>query len=126
MQGFSTTNVLTEHKEHSAVSVRLENRTNEFEIGFKQIQVSFKIYSNLQYFLTSAESYEGSCAKKYQNHILSSFAYKLVYVDDKFSKTTVFCRGESNAYKFIEEILEEYEYCKKVVKRHFNKNLIMT
>ena len=101
---------MTEHKEHSAVSVRLEKRTNEFEIGFKQIQVSFKIYSNLQYFLTSAESYEGSCAKKYQNHILSSFAYKLVYV----------------AYKFIEEILEEYEYCKKVVKRHFNKNLIMT
>ena len=71
---------MTEHKEHSAVSVRLEKRTNEFEIGFKQIQVSFKIYSNLQYFLTSAESYEGSCAKKYQNHILSSFAYKLVYL----------------------------------------------
>ena len=85
---------MTEHKEHSAVSVRLEKRTNEFEIGFKQIQVSFKTYSNLQYFLTSAESYEGSCTKKYQNHILSSFAYKLVYVDDKLMIKQLFSAEE--------------------------------
>ena len=37
-----------------------------------------------------------------------------------------FYRGENAAYKFIEAILEEYEYCKKVMKKHFNKNLIMT
>ena len=29
-------------------------------------------------------------------------------------------------YKFIEAILKEYEHCKKVMKKHFNKNLIMT
>ena len=28
--------------------------------------------------------------------------------------------------KFLVAILEEYEYCKKVVKKHFNKHLIMT
>ena len=30
------------------------------------------------------------------------------------------------AYEFIEAIFEEYEYCKKVMKKHFNKNLIMS
>ena len=33
---------------------------------------------------------------------------------------------ENAAYKFIEDILEEYEYCKKVMKKYFNKNLILT
>ena len=61
--------------------------------------------------------------KKYQDHIPCSFAYQLVFVDDRFTKLIVLCRGKNAAYKFI---LAEYEYCKKVMKKHFNKNLIMT
>ena len=34
--------------------------------------------------------------------------------------------GENAAYKFIKPILEEHEHCKKIMKKHFNKNLIMT
>ena len=33
-------------------------------------------------------------------------------------------RGKNAAYKFIEAILKEYDYCKKIMKKHFNKNLI--
>ena len=29
-------------------------------------------------------------------------------------------------YEFIKAILEEYTYCKKIMKKHFNKNLVMT
>ena len=36
-----------------------------------------------------------------------------------------FFRGENAAYEFIKAILKEYWYCKKVIKKHFNKNLIM-
>ena len=35
-------------------------------------------------------------------------------------------RGENAAYKFIKAILKEYEYCKKVAKKHFTKNLIIS
>ena len=63
---------------------------------------------------------------KYQYHILCRFAYKLVCVDDRFSKPILVYRGKNAAYKFIEAILKEYEYCKKVMKKNFNKNLIMT
>ena len=63
--------------------------------------------------------------KKYQDHIPCSFAQKLVCVDDKFSKLIVVYRCKNAAYKFIEAILKEYEYCKKVMKKRFNKNLIM-
>ena len=35
-------------------------------------------------------------------------------------------RGENAAYEFIKTILKEYKYCKKVMSKHFNKNLIMS
>ena len=35
-------------------------------------------------------------------------------------------RGKNTAYKFIKSILNEYNYCRKVIKKHFNKNLIMS
>ena len=35
-------------------------------------------------------------------------------------------RGENAAYEFIKAIFEEYEYCKKVMEKHFNKNLIIS
>ena len=60
-----------------------------------------------------------------QKHIPCSFAYKVVCIDDKFSKPIVVFRGKNAAYKFIKAILKEYEYCKKVMEKHFNKNLIM-
>ena len=38
---------------------------------------------------------------------------------------TIF-RGNNAAYKFIEAIIKEFEHCKKVMKKHFNRNLIMS
>ena len=51
--------------------------------------------------------------KKNQNHIPCSFAYKVVCVDDNFSKPVVLYREENAVYKFTEAILEEHDYCKK-------------
>ena len=65
------------------------------------------------------------CSKKYQDRISCGFAYKLVCVDDKVGKSIVVFRGENAAYEFIKEILKEYQFCKKVMKKHFNKNLMM-
>ena len=90
---------------------------------FKQIPVLFKIYADFECNLKSVESYDRFYWKKY--HILCSFAYKLVCVDDKFTKTIVVFRGENAANEFIKAILKEYECCEKVMK-NFNKNLIMS
>ena len=48
-----------------------------------------------------------------------SFAYNLVWVDDKFSKSIVF-RGENAVYEFVQAILKEFGCCKKVIKKHFD------
>ena len=96
LQCFSIKNVLTEHKEvclssNGAQSGRLEKGTIEFknlkiEFAIKLMQVPFKIYSDFECFLTSAESYEGSCSKKYKDHIPCSFTYKLVLMINLVNK----------------------------------------
>ena len=35
-------------------------------------------------------------------------------------------RGENSAHEFIKAVLEDYEYCQKIMKEYFNKNLIVT
>ena len=123
--------MLTEYKKacltiNGAQTVILEKGTTEFKNHFRQILVPFKIYADYECNLKIVEIYEGSDSKKYQNHVLCSFAYKLVCVDDEFTKSIVVFRGENAAYKFIEAILKEYQYCEKVMKKHFNKNLIIS
>ena len=63
--------------------------------------------------------------KKYQDHVPCSFAYKVLCIDDRFTKPIVVYRDENVAYEFIKAILKEYKSCKKVMKKHFDKNLIM-
>ena len=47
-----------------------------------------------------------SYTKKYQDHIPCSFAYKVVCIDDKFSKPVVLYKGKNAVNEFIEEILK--------------------
>ena len=35
-------------------------------------------------------------------------------------------RGDNATYEFIKAIPKEYQYGKKVMKKHFNKNLMMS
>ena len=67
--------------------------------------------------LKSVESYEGSYTKKYQHHVPCSFAYKVVCIDDRFTKPIVVFISENAAYQFIKAILKEYKYCKKVMNK---------
>ena len=38
----------------------------------------------------------------------------------------VLYRGKNSVCKFIKAILEEYDYCKKIIKKHFDMTLIMS
>ena len=50
--------------------------------------------------------------------------YKVACIDNRFSQKVVFYRGENAVYRFIEAILNEYDYCQKMIKKHFNKSLM--
>ena len=53
----------------------------------------------------SSDKNNGSYTEKYQDHIPCSFSYKVVCVDNKFSKDVVLYGRKNAAYKFIEAIL---------------------
>ena len=129
LQCFSS--MLTKRKEvflsiNGAQSVRSEKRTIEFKNYFQLIPASFKIYADFECNLNNVENYGGSYSRKYQDYVPCRFTYKLACVDNKIGRPTVVFRGKNVAFKFIKAILKEYEYCKKVMKKYFNKNLIMS
>ena len=106
---------MTEHKENCfsincKQSVKLEEGTIEFENYFKQIPVPFKIYADFECNLRGVESYEGSYTKKYQDQVPCSFAYKVVCIDDWFTKAIVVYGVEHTVYEFIKAILKKYKY----------------
>ena len=47
-------------------------------------------------------------------------------MDDRFSKPIAVFRGENVTYEFVQAILKQYQYCKKVMKKRFNKRLIIS
>ena len=135
LQCFSSEKVLNEHKEDCLVingkqNVKLEEGFISFKNYSRQIPVPIKIYADFECILKNLDNgtinNDISYPRKYQNHIPSIFADKVVCVDNKYSKKIVLYRGRSAVNKFIRLIRNEYNYCKKIMKKYFCKNLIMS
>ena len=94
------------------------------------IPCPFKIYADFECLLKEVDIRNNndcfSYTAKYQDPIPRSFAYKVLCVDDKCSKDLVYYREKNAVFKFIQSIFKEYDYCKGVMKKHFNKSLVMT
>ena len=87
LQCFSSKNVLIKHKEdclsiNGVQSVDVEEGIIKFENYSKQLPVPFKIYADFECNLQDTEIYEGSCTKKYHDHVPCSYAYRIVCIDD--------------------------------------------
>ena len=137
LQCFSSEDILIKHKENCLIinggqHVKLSEGIITFLNYFKQLPALFKIYADFECILKETGVSEEiideniSYTKKYQNHIPCGFAYKVVCIDDRFTKDIVIYRGRDCVNKFITMMLEEYEYCSNIMKEYFNKNLIMS
>ena len=55
------------------------------------------------------------------------YGYKVICCyDNKYTKPALIYRGENAVYKFMEKMLEEVQWCRKMTKKHFNKPVRMT
>ena len=61
----------------------------------------------------------------YQKRIACSYGYKLVCIDNKFSKSFKIYLGQDAVYNFIIIRWKKKLYCSEVIKKHFNKELVM-
>ena len=111
-------------------NVKLEKGFISFKHYSRQIPAPFKTYADFECILKNVDSdinnNASSYTKKYQDHIPCSFAYKVVCVENKFSKKIVLYRGKDAINKFIKLILNEYNYCRRIMKKYFCKNLNMS
>ena len=137
LQCFSSESICTEHKENCLVingkqCLKLSKGFISFKNYSRQIPVPFKTYVDFEFILKETEVSEEiidkntSYTKKYQSPIPCSFGYKVICLDKRFSKDIVIFRGKKAINEFITMILKEYEYCSNIMKKYFNKNLIMT
>ena len=110
----------------------------KFNNFHKQLPVPLVIYADFEAITKKVQGCEQSEEMKneknkrsyteaYQTHEDCGYGYKVVCCyDDKYSKDICIYRGENAVYKFMEKMLEEVKYCKAVIKKHFNKPLVMT
>ena len=110
----------------------------KFNNFHKQLPVPFVIYADFEAITKKVqgckqsdemekEKEKRSYTKAYQTHEDCGCGYKVVCCyDDKYGKSIQTYRGENAVYKFMEKMLKEVEYCKDVIKKWFNKPLVMT
>ena len=147
LQHFSSEIILEKHKDDCLVvnggqRVKLDSGYVEFKNYANKLRVPFKIYADFECILKKCNDVKGSCnsswSVKESEHVPCGFGYKVVCVDDRFSKDVVVYRANemsgANASKrgadcvsrFISCILDEYEYCRCIRRDYFNKSLIMS
>ena len=55
--------------------------------------------------------------------LLADLLTKLFVLIINFARKLFFTEENNSVYRFIKAILKEYDYCKKMIKKHFNINL---
>ena len=96
----------------------------------RNINSPFIIYADFENILVpednGKQNPEESYTNKYQKYIPFSYGYKLLCVGNKFSKPFKTSLDKDGVYSFNNNMIEESKYCSKVMKRYFNKELVMT
>ena len=138
LQCFSSERVLINHKDNciqlnGAQAVKMPDKNNnilKFNNFHKQQPVPFVIYADFEAIIEKISGCQlkdnDSYTEAYQKHTDCGYGYKLVCCyDDKYSKDSRIYKGEKAVYRFLEAMLREVEYCKRVMKKEFNKLLKM-
>ena len=146
LQCFSSERVLVKHANNcltisGAQAINMPKQGEnilKFNNFHKQLPVPIVIYADFKAIKIKVQGCEQSEEMKkeknkrsyteaYQTHEDCGSTYKVICCyDDKYSKPIQTYRDENAVYKFMEKMLEEVEYCKAVIKKQFNKPLVMT
>ena len=128
IQNFTTEEILSYHKKQCLLingcqAVKDESGTIKFTNYNKQIPILFEIYGDTECFLKRTNSYEGEHTIKYQDHIPNSIRAKLVYINDRFTLSSIIFKGADCINKFITWVLDKQRWTKQITKKYFNKDL---
>ena len=138
LQCFSSEKALINHKENciqvngtQAIKMPTKDNILKFNNFHKQLAIPFVIYADFEAITEKIHgcqpNNDKSFTEAYQKHTDCGYGYKVVCCyDDKYTKPVQIYRGEKAVYKFMEAMLNEVKYCKKMIKKEFNKPLKVT
>ena len=90
----------------------------------RKITLPYMIYVDFESILVPEDNEKQnpneSYTDKYQKHVACSCSYKLVCIDDKFSKPFKSCLGKDT---ILLAVWSKKANCSAVMKKHFNKEL---
>ena len=102
-----------------------------FKNYHKGLEAPFAIYADFEAINEKVHGCQSnndkSYSESYQKHKDCGYGYKVVCCyDDKYSKSVQIYGEENTVPKFMEKVLKEVEWCKKMKHKHFNKDMILT
>ena len=90
----------------------------------RKIKSPFMIYSDFESILVQEDNgKQKNLIRTSMKNVVYSYDYKLLYVDDKFSKRLKSYLGKNAVYNFINSMIKESNYRCKVMKNILKKSL---
>ena len=136
LHAFITEEILDRHikdcfKINSKQRIKMQKKVNMINSKIlKEKNYSFIIYADFESILVLEDNGKQNPNKchtnKFRKHLACKYSYKLAYVDDKFSNPLKSYLDKEATYNFISSMTEEGKCRSNVMKKHFNKELVMT
>ena len=134
IQCFSSKQILEKHipdcivfNGKQAIKMPKKGSVVKFVEHKNELKVPFIIYADFEAITVKVNNSIGNSTVKIQDQKCCGYGYKVVCCyDDQYTKDFKIYRGEDAAYRFIEEMINEYDYCKDIIKTKFNEPIVMT
>ena len=106
--------------------LKKDNNILKFNNFRKQMPVPFVIYADFEAITEKVQgsqpNIDKSYTETYKKHKDCGHGYEVICCyDDKYTKPVQIYSGENAVYKFVEKMLEEVQWCRKMTKQHFHK-----
>ena len=138
LQCFNSEEILNKHLENCLIINKKQNIVMpkkgskiHFKNYYKMLKNPFVIYCDFESILEPIETAKHdanttSYTTEYQNHLISSYAYRLVCQNDKYTKPIKYYRGENATKDFLNNLLKESDEIENILKNKFNEKMIIS
>ena len=135
LQCFSTEEILNNHLENCLIINKKQNIVMPkfgskiyFKHYYKMLKSPFVIYCDFESILEPIDTAKQdvnttSYTTGYQNHLISSYAYKVVCQIDKYTKPIKSYRGENATKDFLTNLLKESEEIQDILINKFQEKM---
>ena len=138
LQCFNSEEILNKHLENCLIINKKQNIVMpkkgskiHFKNYYKMLKNPFVIYCDFESILEPIETAKHdanttSYTTEYQNHMISSYAYKVVCQNDKYTKPIKYYRGENAINDFLNNLLKESDRIENLINTKFNEKMIIS